>query len=268
MSPGFDWNLQPGIILALACYLGIYFVRWRRARREAGAKAASGWHLASFSAGILMLLSALVSPIDGLSERLFVMHMAQHILLSDLAAIFLLLGLTRVILRPVTARLQRLERSAGLLAHPAFAVLFYAGTLWVWHVPAMYQLGLENPTLHPLQHISFTFAALLFWWHVLSPIRSRRRLEGMGVVFYIGSAKLLNGVLASLITFAPTFLYDYYARQPRYWGLSVTDDQSMAGALMMVEESVILTGAVVWLFIRMLGESEREEQRAERFGTE
>lgn len=268
VSPNLEWSLQPGIILALTGYLGIYLVRWRRVRREAGPKAASGWRLASFSTGILMLVAALASPIDGLGEQLFVMHMAQHVLLGDLAAIFLLLGLTRVMLRPLTARLQRVEKALGPLGHPAFAVFFYAATLWIWHLPAMYQLGLENPALHPLQHMSFAGAALLFWWHLLSPIRSRRRLGGMGVVFYILSAKILNGILASVITFAPAFLYDYYARQPRYWGLSVTEDQAMAGALMMVEESVILTVAVAWLFVRMLGESEREDQRAERFGSE
>lgn len=268
MTPTIEWSLQPGIVLALASYLAIYLARWRRARREAGAGAASVWRLASFSAGILMLFAALCSPIDGLGEQLFVMHMAQHILLADLAAIFILLGLTRVILRPATARLQRLERAAGPVGHPAFAVLFYVGTLWVWHLPAMYQLGLESPALHPLQHVSFTFAALLFWWHLLAPIRSRRRLAGMGVVFYVATAKLLGGILASVITFAPVFLYDYYAEQPRYWGLSVTEDQAMAGALMMVEETLVLTIAAVVLFVRMLGESERENQREERFGIE
>lgn len=212
-----------------------------------------------------MLFTGLVSPVDGLGERLFVMHMAQHLFLTDLAAIFLLLGLTKVIMRPLTARLVRIERAAGPLATPAFAVLVYAGTLWLWHLPALYQLGLENPSLHPLQHLSFTSTALVFWWHLLSPIRDRRRLKGMGVFFYLASAKLLNGILASAITWAPVFLYHYYAKQPRWWGISVRSDQSMAGALMMVEELTVLTIALSFLFIRMLGDSEREEQRRARF---
>lgn len=264
-SPTIEWTLAPGPTIALASYLAIYTVRWRQARREAGASAASGWRLLSFSGGILMLAIALVSPLDGLGEQLFVMHMAQHVFLADLAAILLLLGLTKVILRPVTARLQKLERRLGPLGHPVTGVIVYAGTLWIWHVPALYQLGLNDPAVHPIQHFSFFFAAMIFWWHLLSPIRSRQRLNGMGVIFYIAGAKVLTGVLASIITFAPVFLYDFYAEQPRYWGLSATDDQALAGALMMVEQAAVFAIAAVTLFIRMLGESDREDQRAERY---
>lgn len=266
MSPSIEWSLAPGPTIALACYLAIYCVRWRQARREAGPGAASGWRLLSFCDGILMVAIALVSPLDALGEQLFVMHMAQHVFLADLAAILLLLGLTKVILRPLTARLQRLERKVGPLAHPVAGVFIYAGTLWVWHIPAFYQLGLENPALHPLQHMSFAAAALIFWWHLLSPIRSRRRLNGMGVIFYVAGAKVLTGILASVITFAPVFLYEFYAEQPRYWGLSATDDQALAGAVMMVEQATVFAIAAVTLFIRMLGESDREDLRAERYG--
>lgn len=267
MSPRIEWNPDPLILAALASYLGIYVWRWRHARAEAGPRGASWWRLASFATGVAMLFAALVSPISGLGEQLFVFHMAQHILLADLAAIFLILGLTKVILRPVTARVHHLERKAGFLAHPVFAVALYVANLWVWHIPAMYQASLNYSAVHAVQHLTFSAVALLFWWHLLSPIRSRRRLEGMGTTFYVTGAKLLTGLLASALTFAPVFLYDYYVRQPDYWGLGPGEDQSLAGALMMVEESFILGVAFVVLFIRMLGESEREQERLERYET-
>ena len=39
----------------------------------------------------------------------------------------------------------------------------------------------------------------------------------------------------------------------------------MAGLLMALEQSVVMGIALVYLFVRMLGESEREAQRAERY---
>ena len=264
--PETEWNLDPVLLLALSSYLALYVVRWHAARREAGARGASVPRLLSFSAGIACLFAALASPLDALGERLFSMHMVQHILLGDLAAILLLLGLTKVILRPVTARLHRVERALGPLAHPAVAVLVYAGTLWLLHLPALYELGLRNPALHPVQHAAFVAAPLVFWWPLLSPVPGRRRPRGMGVVFYIAAGKVLMGVLASVITFAPVFFYDFYAEQPDYWGLTPADDQALAGSLMMAEQSIVFTAAVVILFVRMLGDSEREQRRAERFG--
>lgn len=266
-APDISWNLEPALVLALGTYLAIYVARWRRARREAGARGASIWRLASFAGGVAMLAIALVSPLDGLGEQLFVMHMVQHVFLTDLAAVLLLLGLTKVILRPVTAALHRLERRAGWLGHPAAAVILYGAVLWLWHIPVLYQAGLEYPLAHTVQHISFAAFALLFWWHVLSPLRNRQRLTGMGVVFYVAAAKFLTGLLASLFTWAPAHIYDWYARQPRYWGLSVGEDQAMAGAVMMVEATAVMTLAAVFLFVRMLSESEQEDLRAERYGT-
>lgn len=265
MSPELSWALNPGILANLALATAVYLWRWRRVRAQMGPRGASVPRLVSFLVGVLMLFTALISPVDGLGEQLFVMHVVQHILLTDFAAVFLLLGLTKAILRPVTARLTAVERRAGPLASPTFAVLLYAGTLGIWHIPALYNTSLENSLVHSLQHMSFFAAAMLFWWHVLSPIRSRQRLEGMGVVFYVGGAKILTGVLASLITWAPVFLYEGYERQERFWGLAPKTDQSLAGSLMMVEEGLVLTLAMAFLFIRMLSESERDESRRERY---
>ena len=108
------------------------------------------------------------------------MHMVQHILLLDVVPILLIVSLTKVILRPATRRLQRLERSAGPLAHPAVAVVLYVAVMWGWHVPALYDAALRHPFVHALEHTFFMTAGLLYWWHLLSPIRSRARLTRHG----------------------------------------------------------------------------------------
>ena len=219
----------------------------------------------AFAGGLLTLVAALVSPIDRLGEQAFVMHMAQHILLLDIAPILLILGLTKVILRPATKRLQRLERAAGPLAHPAAAVVLYVAVMWVWHIPALYDAALATRSMHALEHTFFMTAGVLYWWHLLSPIRSRARLTGMGPVVYMLSTKMLVGILGIAITFAPDPLYAFYKDQPPIWGLSAGDDQALAGAIMALEQSIVMGIALAWLFVRALAESESDEQRAERY---
>jgi putative membrane protein len=264
-EPDLSWSLAPGVLVALPVYLAVYVVRWRRVRGRSGSRAASGWRLASFGAGIMAVFVALVTPVDRLGEQLFVFHMAQHILLLDIAPILLIAGLTKALLRPVTARLLLIERKAGPLGHPAFAVVAYAGTLWVWHIPAMYELALRNGLAHVAQHMLFIGVGLLFWWHVASPIRSRHRLRGLAVVAYVAVTKVLTGILASAVAFSEVGFYQFYADQPRWWGWSALDDQKAAGGLMMTEELTVMTAAVAFLFIRMLIESEQEETRRERY---
>ncbi len=58
----------------------------------------------------------------------------------------------------------------------------------------------------------------LYWWHLLSPIRSRARLAGMAPVVYMLARSCPWDCSASRITFAPDALYAFYEHQPRRSG--------------------------------------------------
>src|SRR6478609_275180 len=193
------------------------------------------------------------------------MHMVQHTLLLDAVPILAILGFTKVILRPVTRAVHELERRAGAFASPAFAVVLYICVIWAWHVPAAYDVALRHPSIHLLEHTTFLLAGSLYWWHLLSPIRARLRLDGMGPVLYMGSTKLFVGALGMGLAFAPSALYPYYVHHARVWGISAHDDQSIAGLTMAVEQSLVMGVALVVLFVRALAESEREQRRRERY---
>ena len=150
-----------------------------------------------------------------------------------------------------------------LLAHPVAAVIAYVALMWLWHVPALYDAALESPVVHVLEHVCFLSVGLLYWWHLLSPVRSRLGTGGMGPVVYMLSTKLAVGLLGIGLTFAPEPLYDFYEQRPGIWGLSPTEDQAAAGAIMALEQSIIMGIALAYLFVRALSESDREQERAE-----
>jgi putative membrane protein len=267
MRPNLAWTFEPGVLIGVALVGGAYVTRWRAVRSvsDTPARDAPVWRLACFIVSLLLVLAALVSPIDALADQLFFMHMIQHMLLLDLVPIFAILGLTKVILRPLTRGISDLEQRVGPLAHPAFAVVLYVATIWTWHVPAAYDLALRHSVVHVLEHISFVFAGSLYWWHLLSPIRARMRLGGMGPVVYMASTKLFVGALGMGLAFAPSALYPYYVHHARVWSISAGADQAIAGLIMAVEQSVVMGLALAVLFMRMLTESEREQQRRERY---
>jgi putative membrane protein len=259
-----SWTLSPPVRLALAAYGAVYTVRWRRSRAKGGARAAGLGRLALWCGGLALLLVALASPVDVLGEQLASFHMVQHLLIADLAPIALTLALTKHILRPVTRRLRRLEQAAGPFGHPVFGVVAYVGAMWAWHVPVMYDAALEHAGVHVLEHVSFAAAGLLYWWHLLSPIRSRLRLGGLGPVAYMASTKLLVGLLGIVLAFSPSVFYAYDFTGRRL-GMDPLDDQHVAGLIMALEQSIVMGIALAYLFSRMLSESEQEEQRAERY---
>jgi len=267
MSPPLMWTFEPSVLIPLLALSVAYGYGWRRARAPGQPHPPGYGRLALFAGGVLAVFAALESPIDAASSDLMVVHMLQHILLLDIAPILLILGLTKGVLRPLTRQVTSLERGAGPFASPVFAVIAYCGFMWLWHVPAMYDLALRNDPIHYLEHVSFALAGGLYWWHLLSPIRGRMRLGGMGPVAYMVSTKLVVGVLGVILAFAPVCFYAWYRHQPHWLGISPREDQNLAGLLMALEQSIVMGIALAYLFMRMLSESERAAQREERYGT-
>jgi cytochrome c oxidase assembly factor CtaG len=268
VSANLTWTLEPGVLIGVAIVGGAYVRRWWQVRNGDTPRPtvdAPVWRLCCFLGALLFTLAALVSPLDALADQLFFMHMIQHVLLLDVVPILAILGFTKVILRPVTRAIGDFERRAGVLASPAFAVVVYVGVIWVWHVPAAYDEALRHPVVHVTEHITFLWAGSLYWWHLLSPIRARLRLGGLGPIAYMGSTKLFVGALGMGLAFAPEALYAFYVHHGRVWGISAHDDQSIAGIIMAVEQSLVMGVALVVLFVRALAESEREQQRRERY---
>ena len=249
--------------------VAVYVLRFRSAREEAGGRGAGALQAVAFAGAILALLAALASPLDGLAEDyLFSAHMLQHVLLGDIAPLLLLLALSRVIMRPATRRLQRLERALGPFAHPLTGLVLWLGVMYLWHIPALYDAALESPVVHLLEHASFFAAGLAVWWPLIQPVPMRRRMTGLQPLAYVGAAKFGLAALGLYLTWSSTVLYDYYADVPRIWGLSAQEDQNIGGAIMMVEQSLTFVLVLAALVIRMLSQSELEEQRRERLATD
>jgi cytochrome c oxidase assembly factor CtaG len=263
--PHVHWTLDPGPLSAMALGSYVYVRRFRSARAEAGGRGAGPLQAAAFAAAMLALLAALVSPVDGLGEDyLFSAHMVQHILLGDIAPLLLLLSLSRVIMRPATRRLTGLERRLGALASPPALIALWLGLVYLWHVPALYDAALAHPAAHALEHASFFAAGCAVWWPLIQPVPMRRRLTGVQPLMYIFAAKAGLAALGIYLAWNSGVTYDHYAHLPRIWGLSAVEDQNVGGAIMLVEQSIVLVTVMVVLFARMLDQSEEEERRRER----
>src|SRR4029079_15817654 len=128
---------------------------------------------------------ALLSPVDSLGHQILAMNMVQHVILLDFVPILLILGLTKALMRPVTSLWQPIEH--GPLGHPVVAVMCYVGAMWIWHIPALYDLADSKHAQHVLENICFLSAGLLYWWHLIGPLRTRLGAGNLGPVGYMVS---------------------------------------------------------------------------------
>ncbi len=170
---------------------------------------------------------ALLSPVDALAQDLFSVHMVQHMLLMVVAAPLLLLGAPprpllrgmprswRVhIVRPI-ARNRVVRGALHLLRRPLVAGGLYVGGLYAWHVPALYDAAIADPTVHAIEHLWFLATALLFWSCVIDPEPFRATLPYPARIPYLllaGAAQ--NTILGGLLAFSTRLLYSAYVGRP------------------------------------------------------
>ena len=220
VSPSIQWTFAPSVLVGVGILAVLYGLAWRRARATDSAHRPGWGRLDLFALGLLVILVALVSPVDGLADQLLLMHMIQHVLLLDAVPILLILGTNKMLLRPATRRVHVIERRAGYLAHPAFAVFFYAAIMWVWHVPAMYDAALNSTTVHAFEHICFRLAGGLYWWHLLSPIRSRMAARRARAGALHGRHEAARRGPRRRARVRADAIYPYYEHHQHYWRLT------------------------------------------------
>lgn len=256
-----SWSFDPLQLAPLLLLAVFYARRVRRVRRRGGD--VPWWRPASFASGIVLLVLALASPIEAIGqEELFSFHMVQHVLIGDLAPLALLAGLTGPILRPVLA-LPIVER-LRFLVHPFVALPLWAVNLGVWHLPFAYQGALRHDALHAVEHLCFFTAGVLVWAPVLETLPGPAWFGSGAKMGFVAAVRLYETAIANVFLWAGGAIYPYYERGEELWGISPEGDQAVAGAVMMVEGSLVTIAALAWLFLRLAREGELRQELLER----
>jgi len=212
---------------------------------------------ASFYGGLVLIVATLTLT-GSLSGELFAAHMAEHLLIADLGALLLVLGLTGPLLAPVL-RVRLLDRLRAL-AHPAAAFPLWALDLYLWHLPALHEAAVRHEGVHALQHLAFIALGANVWMALLGPLPKPAWFGNLARLVYVIAVRLTGAVLGNVFVFGGTVFYDVYAAGERAHGISPGADQNAAGAIMMIEGSLLTLGLFAWLFLRSAREGEERQE--------
>jgi putative membrane protein len=222
------------------------------------------WHLAAFLGGLFVIWVAIASPLSALDDELLTVHMVQHLLLMTVAAPLLLAGAPAVTMlhglpQPAVRRglgpflrwppLQRLGHG---LTHPVVCWLAGAGAVMLWHVPALFELGLRFERWHEIEHACFLAAGLLFWWPLIQPWPSVARWPRWSAPLYLFLATLPCDALSAFLAFCDRVVYPSYLTSPGRFDISPLHDQQLAGTLMWVWVTFAYLAPAVVITIQIL----------------
>jgi cytochrome c oxidase assembly factor CtaG len=270
-----SWSFPPWVT-ALNLLAGLLYVRgWLALRRVVPSRFPT-WRLLSFLGGIAALQIALASPIDAFDSFFLTDHMSQHMILMMVVPPLVLLGnpmipLLRGLPRPFARRVlgpafrwPPLVRVFRAVTHPAFCWTAFAVSMVGWHLPGPYDLALRSGGWHELEHASFLFTSILFWWPVVQPWPNRERWPRWTVPVYLILADFVNSAVSAFLVFSGRVLYAPYLTFPRLGTISAASDQVLAGVVMWFVGGFGFVIPAIFFVAKLLSPQRRDPEPVRR----
>jgi cytochrome c oxidase assembly factor CtaG/putative copper export protein len=273
----FDWRFNLVFGTAAAVLAVVYLAAVRRLRRRGDRWPAGrtiGW-----LCGCGALLVATSSGIGRYGPAMFSVHMGQHMLLSMLVPILLVLG------APVTLALRALPPAgrsrppgprewllaavhsppARLLTHPLVSLPLFVGSYYVLYFSGLFAAALPEHGAHLLMNAHFMATGLLFFWPLIGIDPAPRRLPPparLGILFASVPFHAFFGV--ALMSSATVIGADFYRGLALPWVPDPLRDQQLGGGLAWASGEIPLILVVIVLLVQWVRQDERSARRDDR----
>lgn len=262
------WNLGIGILLGTAVLL--YGLGWRRQPTTTPpALLPNSWRWVSFAAAVLVLVTALFSPIHYWADRYFSVHVLQRLLLvAVVPSLFFSGDPLPILLAGFPFQLQKkaalLPQTAPRLVQlfirctaPVPVWFFFVSAFWLWHDAQIDRLLLQADWVHRLENMTLLAAAVFYWWHIMAA--SPRLHPAMPPLWRVGYAALGAipvKLVGFVLLFTTTAVY-YYPAEISFYNLEITD-QSLGAAIVWAVGGIVFTWTAVLLMRNWLKEEDEK----------
>jgi len=252
--PGFSPHADV-ILVLLASGIGY----WWATTRIAPASPRQRWW---FFAGLLLLWVAATSPVHDIAEdRLYAVHMVQHVVFTFIAPPMLLLGiptrLTSWMVRPPVVGAVVRACTRPLVALVGFNLL-----VGLSHLEPVVDRATVAQPLHFLVHLVLFSSALCLWCPLVNRAPELAQMRSGAKMLYLMANALLPVPIVTALALASGPVYSHYAAAPRLWGISALDDQQLAAGAMWLLESFWMIGALAVVFFSWWANEQRDPDTA------
>ncbi len=256
----FQWHPEVWLLVAFLTSAFVYMIKVIGPNAvPAGKEAVSRKNIYAFVGAMVMLWVASDWPLHDISEEyLYSAHMLQHMMLSYFLPPLALLATPEWLLRVLIGN-GRMYGVLKYLTRPVVAAVAFNIVVMITHVPIVVNSSLDNGPLHYTLHAAVVLLSLLMWMPVVGPFKELQ-LPPLGKCIYLFLQSIIPTLPAAWLTFAEGVVYKEYDIPVRVFGLGVSDDQQLAGAIMKLGGSIFLWTLVVYFFFARFAKGYGDKQ--------
>lgn len=253
-------TVSPPMLLLLAIVTVAYVKRVATLNSDPHRRVPT-WRRVSFAVAVIVLVAEPISPLGYLDDRSFTVHMLEHLVIGDVAALLMVLGLTGPLLQPLLR--NPVITFIRPLTEPVPSFVLWVANLYFWHIPFAFDGALTSDWVHVVQHICFFSAGFNVWMSLFGPLPKPAWFGNTAKIIYLVLQRMAAVILGNFFIFSGSVFYEPYRHADNPFGMTAIGDQITAGSVMMVEGTVITFALLGYLFFKSAAESEASQQLIE-----
>ncbi|WNI26083.1 cytochrome c oxidase assembly protein [Streptomyces sp. ITFR-16] len=275
LGRGLQFSADPffltGCVLAVVLY-GYAVLRLRR-RGDA-------WPVGRtvlFTVGVLTIALVMCTRLNDYGMVMFSVHMVQHMVISMLSPILLLLG------APVTLALRALpvarrgtkgprelllmllhSRYMKVVTHPAFTIPLFIASLYALYFTPLFDYLMGSTTGHLAMMVHFLAVGLFFFWPIMGIDPGPHRPGYVMRMLELFAGMPFHAFFGIALMMASQPMVEVYKNPPASLGIDALSDQNAAGGIAWAFSEIPSVLVLVALVFQWYRSEQRTAKRSDR----
>ncbi|MBI0297056.1 cytochrome c oxidase assembly protein [Streptomyces sp. PRKS01-29] len=275
LARGLEFGGDPFFLVGCVLALGLY--GWGAARLWRRGDAWPVGRVVSFVLGVLTIAVAMCTKLNDYGMVMFSVHMVQHMIVSMVSPILLLLG------APVTLTLRALpaagrgrkgprellvallhSRYMRIITHPAFTIPLFIASLYALYFTPLFDFLMGSKAGHIAMMVHFLAVGLVFFWPIMGVDPGPHRPGYVMRMLELFAGMPFHAFFGIALMMASEPMVGAYEHPPARLGIDALSDQTWAGGIAWAFSEIPSVIVLVALVYQWYKSEQRQARRIDR----
>ncbi|MFB7460403.1 MULTISPECIES: cytochrome c oxidase assembly protein [unclassified Streptomyces] len=275
LGRGLEWSPDPFFLVA--CLLGLGLYGWGVVRLRRRGDAWPVGRTVAYVIGVLTVGLVMCTKLNDYGMVMFSVHMVQHMIISMLSPILVLLG------GPITLALRALpvagrgrkgprelllvllhSRYLRVVTHPAFTIPMFVASLYALYFTSIFDFLMGSRAGHIAMMVHFLAVGLVFFWPIMGVDPGPNRPGHLMRMLELFAGMPFHAFFGIALMMATTPMVSTFQNPPASLGIDALTDQSAAGGIAWAFSEIPSVLVLLALLFQWYGSEQRQARRKDR----
>ncbi|MEV5236958.1 cytochrome c oxidase assembly protein [Streptomyces pseudogriseolus] len=276
LGRGLAWSADPFFLVA--CLLALALYGWGVVRLARRGDAWPVGRTVAFVAGVLSIGLVMCTALNDYGMVMFSVHMVQHMIISMVSPILLLLG------APITLALRALPPAAvrgtkgprelllmllhsrymRVVTHPLFTIPVFIASLYALYFTPLFDFLMGSAVGHAAMMVHFLAVGLVFFWPIMGVDPGPHRPGHLMRMLELFAGMPFHAFFGIALMMASTPMVTTFQDPPASLGVDALSDQNAAGGIAWAFSEVPSVLVLIALLFQWYASDQRQARRKDR----